>query len=288
MILPGLSGGTMAFIMGIYEKLIGEIAKIKIEHIKKLFSCLTFKKREIRQSFLFFRTNGDWPFLIPLAVGLICSGILFIALATPWIKEYSLQFYSLVCGLVMASLLKPFKEMKKTRKNVFIFLISFVINFTLFAFGEYFSLFSRMENSTFFIFLPVGFLTSSALIIPGLSGSYLLVLFGLYEKTLLALKGGELPIIICFLFGSLAGIFLAAKGIGNMLRKYFNESMAVILGLILSSLYATYPLPKKSLPDILLFDTQKKVFLLFFIGSFIGFIILSFLYERKKSITKSS
>ena len=283
MVLPGLSGGTMAFVMGIYEKLIEEISKTQIKHLKKLFLCLTFKKQQIKESLLFFLTSWDWTFLIPLGFGIVFSGILFIAFAPQLIEQYSLQFYSLVCGLVLASLFKPFKEMKKTAKTFFLFFISFVINFILFAFGENLSLFSG--DSVFLIFFPVGFLVSSALIVPGLSGSYLLVLFGLYEKTLLALREGDFLIIIFFLSGAIAGVFSVAKLIQRMIKNHFDESMAVILGLILSSLYAIYPLPKESITDILSFDMQKKIFLLYFISSSFVLISLSFFYEKRTKLT---
>lgn len=282
MALPGLSGGTMAFVMGIYKKLIEEISKTKIQHIKEIFSFLTFHKQKTKHNLLFFLSAWDWSFLIPLAFGILCSGVLFIALAPSLIEEYSLQFYSIVCGLVMASLWKPFKEMRKTRKNLFIFLISFTVNLTLFIYGENFSLFPSGKEPFFLIFLPVGFLVSSALIVPGLSGSYLLVLFGLYEKTLLALKEGDLPVIICFLTGILIGVFSIAKWIKKLLESYFHESMAVILGLILSSFYAIYPLPKKSIEDILSFDTQTKIFWSVFVSCFIIFTIFSLFYEKKK------
>ena len=282
MALPGLSGGTMAFIMGIYEKLIGEISKFKFQHIKKLFSFLTFKKQAVKQSLLFFWTSWDWTFLIPLVFGSLFSGILFVFLAPFLIEKYSLQFYSLVCGLVLASLWKPFQEMKKNGKNLSIFFISFLANLMFFIFGESFSLSPGSEYLSFPIFLPVGFLVSLALIVPGLSGSYLLVLFDLYEKTLLALKEGDMPIIICFLLGVLIGIFSTAKLIRKMLKNHFDKSMAVILGLILSSLYAIYPLPKESLEDIFSFDAQTKVFWLFFASSFILFMVFNLLYEKKK------
>lgn len=284
MVLPGISGGTMAFIMGIYEKLIGEISKVKLQHIKKLSPFLRFQKQESKQSLIFFWANWDWAFLIPLAIGLLFSGGLFIVLASPLIEEYSLQFYSIVCGLVIASLWKPFKEMEKNGKNLFIFFISFIANLIFFVFGESFSLFSGTEELVFLLFLPVGFVVSSALIVPGLSGSYLLVLFGLYEKTLLALKEGDLPVIICFFVGVFIGVFSIAKLIKKMLSSYFDESMAVILGLILSSLYAIYPLPKESLEDIFTFDVQTKLFWLFFISSFLLFMIFNLLYEKKKSL----
>ena len=281
-VLPGLSGGTMAFILGLYEKLIGEISKAKVQDIKKLISFLSFNKQKAKEALLFFWTKWDWAFLVPLSFGLLCSGILFVALASPFIEKYSLQFYALVCGLVLASLWKPFQAMEKTGKNLFIFFISFVINFVLFVFGENFSLLSGKEDLLFLLFLPVGFLVSSALIIPGLSGSYLLVLLGLYEKTLLALKQGDLLVIVCFFVGTLIGIFSVARLIKKLLKNYFHQSMAVILGLILSSLYAVYPLPKESLEDIFSLERPNKIFLFYFISSFLIFIIFNILYERKR------
>lgn len=286
MALPGVSGGTMAFIMGIYEKLIGEVSKMRTRHIKKLFLCLSFKRDQIKQSFLFFWTTWDWAFLIPLGFGVICSGVIFIAFAYPIIEAYSLEFYSLIFGLVLASIFKPFKEMKKTTKTFFLFFISFVINALCFMLGAKFLLFSGEPMAI--VFLPVGFIISIALIIPGLSGSYLLLIFGLYEKTLLALKQGELLVICFFLIGLILGVFSIAKLIQWMIQNYFHETMAVILGLILGSLYAVYPLPKESLGDLLLFDAQKKIFLFYFVTSFFVFIILSLFYEKKQNQTRSA
>lgn len=284
MVLPGLSGGTMAFIMGIYEKLIGEVSKARTKHLRILFSCLSFKKNRIRKSLIFFGETWDWSFLVPLIFGVVFSGVLFVVLASPLIDQYSLQFYSIIFGLVLASVFKPFKTMEKTAKTFFLFFISFAINIFLFAFGENFSLFDG--DFVFLVFLPVGFLVSAALMIPGLSGSYLLLVFGLYERTLLALRQGDLLIISCFLIGSMLGIFLTARFIQYLLKNYFNETMALILGLILGSLYTIYPLPKHSVEDILSFDIQKQIFLFYFVSSFLIFMIFDLFYEMKKSLIK--
>ena len=286
MVLPGVSGGTMAFIMGIYEKLIGEISKMRIRHIKKLLLCLSFRKAQIKQSILFFWTTWDWAFLIPVGFGIVCSGILFIAFASPVIEKYSLEFYSIIFGLVLASVFKPFKEMKKSKKTFILFFASFSVNTLCFVFGSNFLLFPGEPMAL--IFLPVGFVISTALIIPGISGSYLLLIFGLYEKTLQALKQGELFVICFFLFGVVLGVFSVAKLIQRMIQNYFNETMAVILGLILGSLYAVYPLPKESLGDLLLFDTQKKIFLFYFVISCFIFMILSLFYEKEVKSNKVS
>ena len=280
MVLPGVSGGTMAFIMGIYEKLIGEISKMRIRHIKKLLLCLSFRKEQIKQSILFFWTTWDWAFLIPLGFGVVCSGVIFIAFASPLIEKHSLEFYSIIFGLVLASVFKPFKEMKKSIKTFLLFFASFAINTLCFIFGANLFLFSGEPVA--FVFLPVGFVISTALIIPGLSGSYLLLIFGLYEKTLLALKQGEFFVICFFFIGVILGVFSIAKLIQRMIQNYFHETMAIILGLILGSLYAVYP--KESLGDLLFFDAPKKIFLLYSLISFCVFMIFNLFYEKKAKL----
>ena len=281
MLLPGVSGGTIAFGLGIYEKLIREISKFQIQHLKALLVCFSFKKSKTKQSFLFFKKTWDWVFLIPLIFGLVLASVVFVVFALAIIKTYSLQFYSLVFGLILASVFKPFKKMKKTGKTFFLLIFSFIINGLIFSYGK--ALFLLPIELSDFMFLPIGFLISIALIIPGISGSYLLLIFGLYEKTLLALKQGDLFIIFYFFIGFLLGLVLVAKFIQHLIKRHFNETMAVIIGFVLSSLYIIYPLPKESLENILVFDTQKQIFCLYFLTSFL--IFMSF--DLFKKINKS-
>ena len=105
MVLPGISGGTLAFIMGIYEKLIEEISAFKISHIKSALLCLSFDRNRIRTYFLTLKETWDWAFLFPLLIGIILSIILFIRFAGDWIQTYSLIFYSFILGLILASLI---------------------------------------------------------------------------------------------------------------------------------------------------------------------------------------
>ena len=280
MALPGISGGTLAFILGFYQKLIGEISKTSLKHLHHLFLCLSFKKKKVKQGFLFFRTTWDWSFLLPLIFGILCSAVAFVAFASPLIERHSLEFYSLICGLVLASIFKPFKDMRKSVKTFALFFTSLAINVFLFAFGNSFFLLSGDVSPL--VFLPVGFLISSALVVPGLSGSYILVVFGLYEKTLVALRQGDFLIICLFLSGAILGVFSIAKLIHWTIKKYFDETMAILLGLILGSLYSISPLSGESLKNLWSFDTEKKIFLFYFTSSFFFFIFFSSFYEVKK------
>ena len=170
--------------------------------------------------------------------------------------------------------------MKKTVKIFFLLIFSFLINSFLFVWGDNLSLFSG--EITPFGFLPIGFLVAMALIVPGISGSYLLLVLGLYKETLFALRQGDILVICFFSMGSILGIFLTARLIKYLIKNYFNETIALISGLILSSLYAIYPLPKETLEDVLSFGIQKNIFLFYFVNSFLIFIIFTFFHGVKK------
>ena len=288
MALPGISGGTMAFVMGIYEKLIKEISHFKIKHLKTLAFCFSFNKKQLTTNFSLLKKTWDWPFLIPLITGALIALVLFVSLAGDFINQYSLEFYSIIFGLILASAIPALQSAQKNL-SFFLFLFSsFFINFALFAFGSGFTsadsefASSPKEVSTL-IFLPVGFLVSMALIVPGISGSYLLLVLGLYEKTLSALKSLDFFVMAVFVFGVLLGFLLSAKLIQKMLKKYWNPSLAVILGLMLGSLYAVYPLEKNSLNDFLVFNKSLAVFSAYMLGGFVCFIALHFtLLSRQK------
>ena len=283
MVLPGISGGTMAFIMGIYEKLLEEISKFQTQHLKELFLCFSLKAEQIKKTGLFYKKTWDWFFLWPLISGMILSVVFFVVFAGAFIEQYSLEFYSLVFGLVLASLFKPFKEMKKSVRTFSLIGLSFCANFLLFFMaGAFLFVYGEGMSGALLVllFLPMGFLVSIALIVPGISGSYLLLIFGLYEKTLLALKERDIFVIGFFLIGLILGALSLAKFIQKMMKSYFNESLAIILGFILASLYVIYPLPKDSLNDLLAFDTQKKLFLFCSFGGFSVVMGLGFFTKK--------
>jgi len=280
-LIPGVSGGTMAFIMGIYEKLLQEISKLKKTHLKSLLLCFNIKRPQFQKTISLWINTWDWAFLVPLIFGIILAFFIFIVLAFPLIQKYNLEFYSIIFGLVLAPTFTPFKKLNKTVKILSIFILSFIINIFLFSLGNYLSF--SVEKIGAWLFLPVGFVISLALIIPGLSGSYLLVLFGLYEKSLLALKNGDLLTIFFFLIGVLMGFVFVAKGIYYLIKNYNHETNAFILGLILGSLYFICPLEKQ---NIGIENNQTQVFLLYSLLSLSIFLFFQFFYGlyKKKSL----
>ena len=265
-ILPGVSGGTMAFILGLYRELIDEIAKIRAGHITLLP--------------IFFRRGADsspfpklynWSFLLPLAAGAALSLAAFAAAAPALIEANPLEFRSLIFGFVLASLFAPLKEMEKSFKTVSLLLASAAAHFSLFYFvgGIAEEGAAAAPPAAFLLWsAPAGLLAALALIIPGVSGAYLLILLGLYHPLLEAIRGFDLAALSLFAFGGIFGIVFAARGISRLLRLFFHEAMALICGLILGSLCAVWPFPGKSPLALLSFGPEQQSFFIWFGGAF--------------------
>ena len=288
----------MAFILGLYQKLINEIAKFRVRHAKVFLSFFSFRGSAISKALRFFLETYDWKFLMPLMAGAALSLAAFAAAAPPLIEARPLEFHSLIFGFVLASLFPLLKEMKKNFRVIALLLISFAAHFLFFYLtgslaGEEEPRAGGLPPSSFFWFAPAGFLAALAMIVPGLSGSYLLILMGLYRPFLEALNRWDFAAIACFAFGGVFGIFLMARWIKRLLESFFHESLAVIAGLILGSLYAVWPFPGESPFSVfsfwLFFGPEQKIFFLWFGGAFAFILALGAApgIFRKKPLLKS-
>ena len=282
MVLPGISGGTLAFIMGIYEKLIEEISALKKTHIKEALMCLSFNKEKIRSYLFTLKEIWDWSFLLPLLIGMGLSIVLFILFAGDWIQTYSFIFYSFVLGLILASLISPFQQMQKNLQTFLFFILSLSFNLVLFTTEtESFNIQTNIQNNPL-LFVPIGFFVSITLIIPGISGAYLLLVLGLYEKTISALKNLDALIITLFLLGVFFGFILTAKLIKKILTRHWDNSLAIILGLILGSVYSIYPLKGEEI----VWNKRYSAFLTWASLGFLLFFLFHLYLQRKQSVRK--
>jgi len=272
-VLPGVSGGTLAFVMGIYEKLIDEISSFKSSHIKSAFLCLSLNRDRMRAFFLTFKETWDWAFILPLLIGMGLAVVLFIRFAGDWIQAHSFIFYSLILGLILASVIPPFQQMQKSIQTFLFFMLSFICSLALFTLD---SKAVSLQPSPL-LFAPIGFLVAMTLIIPGISGSYLLLVLGLYEKTIFALKNLDGFVISCFILGLALGFILTAKVVKKILTRHWDNSLAVILGLILGGAYSIYPLKEEGF----VWSGRHSAFLLWMSLGFLSFLLLH-LYLRRK------
>lgn len=223
-IIPGVSGGTIALIIGIYDKLIHAINQIPkdlpLPLIKGDVSGFKSKLKEI-----------DFPFLVPLAVGALVS-VVSIARGLDYVMDvYPATTFAFFFGLILASVAIIYKYIEKI--NVYSILSAFVG----FIFVFYILGIERIEfgHGPLTIFLS-GMVAIVSMILPGISGSYILLILHQYEFMVEALYSFNFPVIIIFSMGALIGIFGFAKLLDYLLQKYPSASMAFLFGLMLGAL----------------------------------------------------
>ncbi|MCC5929585.1 MAG: DUF368 domain-containing protein [Cyclobacteriaceae bacterium] len=225
-VVPGVSGGTIAFITGIYEQLLNAIKSIDGKALKYL------SKRE----FSAFWSHIDGSFLL-----ILVSGILFSVLSLARIIHYLLdthpiQLWSFFFGLVLISAVLVFKTIKKWQLKV---LISAVAGCIL-AWVITTSTPATLPDNTFFVFLA-GAIAICAMILPGISGSFILLILGKYEFIINALKEFDLITIGIFLIGCVVGLLSFARIVSWALKKYYDITIALLAGFMLGSLRKIWP-----------------------------------------------
>lgn len=225
-VVPGVSGGTIAFISGIYEELISSINNVNLSLLN------TLKKEGIKA----FWTKLNGNFLLALLLGIGIS-ILSLAKLISWLMENKpIPLWSFFFGLVVASIILVGKEIKKWNlSTILIFILGAVIAF-------YITILPPSENSGSlpYLFLS-GALAICAMILPGISGAFILVLLGSYKTVLDAVHERDLTIIIAVGLGAIFGLLSFAKLLKWMFTHYKNITLALLTGFILGSLNKIWP-----------------------------------------------
>ena len=224
-IVPGVSGGTIALITGIYGHLIESISKIKFGFVKPLI------KGDFNGFLTEFFDEIDFKFFIPLILGI---GVAFLTLAkvvTYCMDVYTAWTYSFFLGLIIASAVILFKKIDKINIKHFIFAVIGLILTYVFV-----SLNPIAANHSLPILFASGMIAICAMILPGISGSFLLLLLGQYEYMLNALHQLHFSEIIVFIVGAVIGILGFSKILNYLLKNYEEFTMAFLIGVMIGSL----------------------------------------------------
>ena len=240
-VVPGVSGGTMAFILGIYEELIDAIKSFDLKSLKFL---LTFKFRP-----LFDRIS--WKFLLALGIGII-TAIFSLAELLGWLLHNKpILIWSFFLGLILASVVSVSHRIEKWTFPTWFALVGGI-------FGTYI-LVGLVPVSTpdapWILFLS-GAIAICAMILPGISGSFILVLLGKYQYILGAVSQKDFLTLAIVAAGACAGIIAFSRLLGWLLKHYHDVMVAVLTGLMLGSLRKVWPW-KETLESIL--DRHGKV-----------------------------
>lgn len=226
-VVPGVSGGTIAFISGIYEELLTSISSVNFKTLKLL------KTDGIKAAWK--AVNGN--FLLALLIGIFIS-IVSLAKLISWLLENKpIMVWAFFFGLVLASILYIGKQITKWNGlTIFSLLLGASIAFYITTLQPLVS-----ENSSpLFIFLA-GSIAICAMILPGISGAFILVLLGAYKPVLDAIHNKDFKLITILLVGAVVGLLSFSKILKWLFNNYRNYTLAVLTGFILGSLNKIWP-----------------------------------------------
>lgn len=225
-IVPGVSGGTIAFITGIYPKLIKCLTAIDFESVRML---LRFDIKGLCQRF-------DGFFLVLLFSGILSAIFSLAHLISYFLDTYPILIWSVFFGLIAASAITLLIREGVYQRST---LISFLLGMALVLFISTMSA-HQLTPSLPMVYL-VGVIAISAMLLPGLSGSFLLLLFGMYEPTLEAVKTLNGTYLLSFALGAVTGLVSFSHLISWLLKHHYEKTLMFLIGLLFGSLYAVWP-----------------------------------------------
>ncbi len=225
-IVPGVSGGTVAFITGIYDQLLDSLRAVDLEFLAKL------SRLDIAGAWQ--HINGR--FLLALLLG-IATSIFSLAQLVSWVLEHHpVPLWAFFFGLILASALVLLREVDNWSVPKVLCLLSAGAVAVFIALSPVISL----EMGLAGVFLA-GFLAVCAMILPGISGSSILVLLGMYSTTLVALKSLDLVFILVFVIGAGCGLLCFSRLLHWLLQRFHQGTMAVLTGFLFGSLLVVWP-----------------------------------------------
>lgn len=233
-VVPGVSGGTIAFIVGIYDELINSIKSINAQSLKLLFTgkIVAFWKA----------INGS--FLCSILLGIGISVFSLAKLITWLLVAQPVLVWAFFFGLVLASTWFVSKDIKEWNVKT---ISSFIIGA---AVAYYITVATPTEtpSNLLFIFL-CGAIAICAMILPGISGSFILVLLGKYFYIMDAVKSLNINVLLVFAAGALVGITSFSRVLSFALARFRNSTLAMLTGFMLGSLNKVWPWKEKVMMD---------------------------------------
>ena len=262
--MPGISGGTIALLLGIYEEIIKSISGLKPSLIYEL----------INNGFNSFWEKLNGNFLLVLVSGIGISLISFVKISATFLENFPLFIWSFFLGLIFATVRVVYKLIKQWSSQSFFFLIISIIFSVLLS---SFSVYETDELSLLYILFS-GIIASSAMILPGISGSLILVILGVYAYLIKSLDNLEMIVIFTFISGALIGLLGFSRILKYLFNNHRDTTYTIMLGLVIGSIEKIWPWNKS-------FSTELSNLNLFLSVSLVilGFVIVVLLEKIKRS-----
>lgn len=225
-VVPGVSGGTIAFITGILDTL--------LESIKRINPSLVSVVRSQGIKGAFYHING--PFLVAVFGGILTSIFSLSKLISYLLVTYPIPVWSFFFGLILISVVHMLRQVKGfslLRASLFVIGVAFAWGITMLNP-------IALEMSYLNIFFA-GCIAICAMLLPGISGSFILLLLGLYTSVIGAVKSFDLVIISLFALGCICGLLTFSHLLSALLKRYHDETLVFLTGLMLGTLGKIWP-----------------------------------------------
>ena len=230
-----ISSGTISLVLGVYERFINSINSLRIKNIKLLF----------KGQFSEFAHKTDFKFFVTIVLGVVAGMVLTSLLLKQTLNTYEVYTWSFFIGLIMASVVYVVKRIEKVNaKNVILAVLGMALSF-------YLSIKSNPYSNDSFLYLFLcGIVGATGMIVPGVSGSHLMLLMGNYELivtdaipslTKISTFGHGASILVPFLLGALVSLVVFSHLLSWLMRDYRDGTLAVLAGFMVGSLPVLYP-----------------------------------------------
>lgn len=225
-VVPGVSGGTIAFITEIYEELVNSIKSIGVGALKKLWE---------RGIFSFWKhINGN--FLVAVFLGILISVFSLANLLEHLLRSYPIMVWSFFFGLILASAIYVSRKITGWNiKRILGTLAGIVVAYMITILTP-----AQTPEASWFIFLS-GALAICAMILPGISGAFILLLLGKYQYVISAVGNLNISVIAILAVGAVVGLISFSKLLSWLLRKFHDLTIAVLAGFMIGSLNKVWP-----------------------------------------------
>lgn len=225
-VVPGVSGGTIAFISGIYEELIFSIRSVNFASLKLLF----------QGKFKDFSKAINFPFLLALLLGVGISVLSLAKVMTYLLEHYTILTWSFFFGLIIASAWLVAKKI--TKWNLATIVVLFVGILVAYLITELSP--AATPDELWFVFI-CGMVAICAMILPGVSGAFILLMMGKYAYILGAIDAVNFKILAVFILGAAIGIVSFSNVLAYFLKHFHNATVAVLTGFMIGSLNKVWP-----------------------------------------------
>ena len=246
-IIPGVSGGTMAFILGIYREFIAAIKSFDLAALTALL------RLDIRAAV----ARPHFGFIVPLAVGIVAALLFFtrIVQLPQLLLDYPEQVYGLFFGLIGGSILVLFKDLDGIARAELVPVVAGAVSgYIVFNMVPV-----QTPEAGWFIFVA-GALATCALMLPGISGSFVLLILNKYAYVFTAIGYFKLSVLLPFAAGALAGLVFFSRLLSWILERRYRATVVFIIGLLLASLTVIWPFQERVYETVgdnsLLIDTH--------------------------------